>query len=140
MPLSATLSAPLLRPNGHPIEFATLHPRDRIVHVLQEAERVHQAAHAFRALDLQRAGSLMTESYQSARTLYDISTPALDQMITAGLQAGAPSAGVSPAPGSAAAPSSYSPPAHSPLGKRRSLPTPQTQAHAGKPPPVHQHK
>ncbi|MDD8045175.1 MAG: galactokinase family protein [Verrucomicrobiota bacterium] len=89
MPLSATLSAPLLRPNGHPIEFATLHPRDRIVHVLQEAERVHQAAHAFRALDLQRAGSLMTESYQSARTLYDISTPALDQLITAGLQAGA---------------------------------------------------
>jgi N-acetylgalactosamine kinase len=63
--------------------------RKRIVHVLGEAARVEQAALAFQSGRLDEAGSLMTQSYQSAKELYEISTPALDQLIAAGLDAGA---------------------------------------------------
>jgi galactokinase len=54
--------------------------RRRATHVIQEDERVLQAAEAFRAGDLAFAGQLMNASHFSLRDLYEVSSHQLDLM------------------------------------------------------------
>ncbi len=54
--------------------------RRRATHVIQENERVLQAAEAFKAGDLEFAGQLMNASHFSLRDLYEVSGRELDVM------------------------------------------------------------
>jgi galactokinase len=55
--------------------------RRRALHVVEENERTLALAAALRAGDLSRAGTLMAESHESLRDLFEISSPALDEMV-----------------------------------------------------------
>lgn len=61
------------------IPDATLRRRAR--HVVTECDRVRWFAKALVAEDLEEAGRLMTASHQSLATDFDVSTPALDQLV-----------------------------------------------------------
>lgn len=55
----------------------------RLRHVVQEVERVHQAEAAIAASDLIELGRIMNESGDSSATLYDISHPKVEALIVA---------------------------------------------------------
>ena len=57
------------------------HARRRARHVVSENARVIEFAEAFRAGDLATAGQLMTESHESLRLDFGISTPAMDAAV-----------------------------------------------------------
>jgi N-acetylgalactosamine kinase len=61
----------------------------RYQHVVEEAERVEQAARALRMQNADDLGRLMNASHESCRTLYEISTPELDALVQAARQNGA---------------------------------------------------
>ena len=63
--------------------------RNRYDHVIREAGRVRQAAHALENRDLARVGKLMDESHKSCRDYYGISTPELDALAEIGRESGA---------------------------------------------------
>jgi galactokinase len=53
----------------------------RVRHVITENERVHLTVAALRAGDLVRAGALFADSHRSLRDDYEVSLPALDQLV-----------------------------------------------------------
>ncbi len=53
----------------------------RARHVLTENDRTQRAAHAMRSHDVATLGRLMSESHQSLRDDFEVSTPALDAMV-----------------------------------------------------------
>jgi len=55
----------------------------RCLHVVQENERTLQAVQAFRSGNLPLLGSLMQDSHQSLRDLYEVSCSELDAMVEA---------------------------------------------------------
>jgi galactokinase len=55
----------------------------RLRHVMGESERAGQAAEAMRRADLAELGRLMSASHRSLRDLHEVSTPALDAVVTA---------------------------------------------------------
>lgn len=55
--------------------------RKRALHVVSENLRVRSFAAAFRSGDLVEAGRLMSEGHESLRSLYDTSTPAMDDAV-----------------------------------------------------------
>ena len=55
--------------------------RRRARHVVSENARVTASADAFRAGDLRSVGSLMTESHRSLAEDFEVSTPALDDLV-----------------------------------------------------------
>lgn len=59
----------------------------RARHVVSENRRVLGAARALRAGDVDALGHLMTDSHASLRDDYEVSSPALDAMVTAASQA-----------------------------------------------------
>jgi galactokinase len=61
----------------------------RCRHVLEEGDRVLQATEALKEADVQRLGRLMNEAHESARDLYEISCPELDELVAIGRGAGA---------------------------------------------------
>jgi galactokinase len=66
-----------------------LKPVARLRHVLSEAERVELAELALAAGDIRRAGELMEESHASCRDNYEISCPALEELVQVAKAAGA---------------------------------------------------
>ena len=61
----------------------------RFRHVVTEAERVGRAERAITAYDLKRFGRLMTESHQSLRDDFEVSSPQLDELVEIATDAGA---------------------------------------------------
>jgi galactokinase len=61
----------------------------RIRHVETENERVRAAVDALEANDLNALGALFAASHTSLRDDYEVSTPALDRVVDAAIQAGA---------------------------------------------------
>ncbi len=61
----------------------------RCRHVLEEGDRVLQATEALQQGDLTLLGRLMNEAHASARDLYEISCPELDDLVAIGRDAGA---------------------------------------------------
>ncbi len=61
----------------------------RARHVVDENSRVRAAAHYLRAGQIERLGPLMSASHVSLRDDYEVSTPALDDAVSAALAAGA---------------------------------------------------
>jgi galactokinase len=61
----------------------------RFTHVITEARRVEEAAHAIRNGDAVGFGRLMNESHESLRTNCEVSTPQLDNLAKACIDAGA---------------------------------------------------
>lgn len=61
----------------------------RLRHVVTEAVRVDQAVEAMESADLQGFGALMDASHQSLTTDYEVSTPALDELVGLARAAGA---------------------------------------------------
>lgn len=61
----------------------------RFRHVVTEAHRVEEAVAAMRAGDMARFGTLMDASHASLRDDYEVSTPALNQLVSLAKQAGA---------------------------------------------------
>ncbi len=61
----------------------------RFRHVVTEGRRVAQAEDAMRAGDIGRFGELMVASHESLRSDYEVSTPALDEIVEIALGAGA---------------------------------------------------
>ncbi len=59
---------------------------NRVLHVLSENKRVQQATEKLKQNDLEAVGKLLVESHQSLRDLYEISSPALNQMSEAALK------------------------------------------------------
>jgi galactokinase len=57
--------------------------RKRARHVVSECERVRCAAEALRTNDVKLMGALMTQSHVSLRDDFEVSTPALDQLVAA---------------------------------------------------------
>jgi galactokinase len=57
--------------------------RRRARHVTSECARVRDFADAFTSGDLREAGRLMTESHRSLARDYEVSTPALDNLVAA---------------------------------------------------------
>jgi galactokinase len=55
----------------------------RLRHVMGETRRVAEAADAMRRGDLSALGRLMSESHRSLRELHEVSTPALDAVVSA---------------------------------------------------------
>jgi len=55
--------------------------RKRARHVVSECRRVRQCADAFLSDDLVGAGSLMTESHRSLAEDFEVSTPAVDELV-----------------------------------------------------------
>jgi galactokinase len=64
----------------------------RVRHVLTEAERVDQAEQALAAGDWPRLGALMDASHASCRDDYEISSPALEELVSAAKASGATAA------------------------------------------------
>lgn len=62
---------------------------ERFRHVVTEAARVEAATAALRGADAPTFGRLMSESHESLRVDYDVSTPALDRLVARCLAAGA---------------------------------------------------
>jgi galactokinase len=61
----------------------------RAMHVLDENDRVREAASALRAADVAALGPLLDASHASLRDLYEISTPAVERTVQGLLEAGA---------------------------------------------------
>ena len=61
----------------------------RVRHVLSEAERVNRAEHALQAADAVAFGQLMDASHGSCRDDYEVSCPALEELIRIAKEAGA---------------------------------------------------
>ncbi len=61
----------------------------RVRHVRTENERVRAAVEALERHDLQALGSLFAASHASLRDDYEVSTPTLDRLVEAALEAGA---------------------------------------------------
>ncbi len=61
----------------------------RARHVFEEAERVAEATSALAAGDMRSLGRLMSEAHASARDLYEISSPALEELVQLFLEGGA---------------------------------------------------
>jgi galactokinase len=61
----------------------------RVRHVQTENERVRAAVDAVEAGDLKALGELFAASHASLRDDYEVSTPALDRVVDAAIQAGA---------------------------------------------------
>ena len=61
----------------------------RFRHVVTEAARVHAAVDALRRADARRFGALMLASHDSLRDDYDVSSPALDDLVAAAVSGGA---------------------------------------------------
>jgi galactokinase len=61
----------------------------RLRHVVTEATRVDQAIEAMEAADLESFGALMDASHQSLADDYEVSTPALDELVNIARNAGA---------------------------------------------------
>lgn len=61
----------------------------RFRHVVTEADRVRRAEAALRAADLDTFGALLTASHASLRYDYEVSSPALDELVTLAEAAGA---------------------------------------------------
>ena len=59
----------------------------RARHVISENRRVLQAVQALRAGSLEEFGDLLNQSHQSLRDDYEVSSPALDQIVACALQA-----------------------------------------------------
>jgi galactokinase len=85
------LAAKMLPPDNDPYwqSFEGFKPLQRAAHVLAEAGRVHSCASALRAGKVDVAAQAMTESHVSCRDLYEISTPQVEQLVTAALGCGA---------------------------------------------------
>ncbi len=66
-----------------------LWPVRRLRHVLSEAARVELAEQALHAADVRRVGELMEDSHRSCRDDYEISCPALEDLVRVAKQAGA---------------------------------------------------
>jgi galactokinase len=69
-------------------ELEAGHPR-RVRHVVSENRRVLEVVDALERNDLQALGSLFLASHASLRDDYELSTPALDAVVAAALEAGA---------------------------------------------------
>jgi N-acetylgalactosamine kinase len=80
------LTARFFRDQAPPPELKIL---SRARHVLEEAARVEAAARALGAGDMRALGALMTAAHASARDLYEISCPALDDLVRLFLEEGA---------------------------------------------------
>jgi len=63
--------------------------RQRVLHVLTEAERVEKSCEAMKRNDAAAFGELMNESHASCDVNYDISTPELNTLISIMREAGA---------------------------------------------------
>lgn len=63
--------------------------RDSFLHTTGEALRVYAAAAAMEGRDAEAFGRLLVESHASARDLLRISSPALDRLVEAAMEAGA---------------------------------------------------
>ena len=63
--------------------------RRRFRHVVTEADRVRRAEAALRAADLDTFGALLGESHASLRDDYEVSAPALDELVSLANDAGA---------------------------------------------------
>ena len=61
----------------------------RARHVVSEVARTFQARDALAREDFERMGEIMTAAHGSLRDLYQVSTPELDQLVEAGVAAGA---------------------------------------------------
>ncbi|HAK93791.1 MAG TPA: galactokinase [Planctomycetes bacterium] len=61
----------------------------RARHVFEEAERVAEATRALAAGDMRTLGRLMSDAHASARDLYEISGPALEELVRLFLEGGA---------------------------------------------------
>ena len=64
-------------------------PMRRLRHVVGENERVRRFAAALEAGDLVTAGALVSESHESLRDDYEVSTPELDLLVELAVEAGA---------------------------------------------------
>lgn len=60
--------------------------RKRVAHVISEDDRVLSAIEALRHNDLTAFGRLMTASHESLRTLYEVTGPELDTLVTEALR------------------------------------------------------
>jgi galactokinase len=69
------------------IDSAVLDPavRRRLQHVMGETRRAAEAAEALRRSDVDALGGLMSASHRSLRDLHEVSTPALDAVVSAAL-------------------------------------------------------
>ncbi len=69
------------------IDSAALDPavRRRLQHVIGESRRAVEAAEALRRGDVEVLGGLMSASHRSLRDLHEVSTPALDAVVSAAL-------------------------------------------------------
>jgi galactokinase len=83
--LAAELGVPALR-DASPEQVAG-HPLGR--HVVRENRRVHETAGALASGDLERVGSLLSESHASLRDDYRVSSPELDALVEELVAAGA---------------------------------------------------
>ncbi len=61
----------------------------RFVHVISEGERVNRAEKALLSYDLRAFGHLMSESHESLRDSFGVSTPELDELVNIAVRAGA---------------------------------------------------
>jgi galactokinase len=80
-----------LEASGYADRRAELEAGDprRVRHVVSENERVLQMVDALERNDLQALGSLFLASHASLRDDYEVSTPTLDSLVAAALEAGA---------------------------------------------------
>ena len=71
--------------SGAVIESADVDPvvKRRLRHVMEESVRAAEAAEALRRADLGALGRLMSASHRSLRDLHEVSTPALNAVVTA---------------------------------------------------------
>jgi galactokinase len=60
--------------------------RNRVAHVVGEVERTESAAEALRHGDLKSFGRAMVDAHESMRDLYEVSTPEIDQLISAAIK------------------------------------------------------
>jgi len=74
---------------GRSAETNIYNVRARCRHVHSENTRVLATMEALSSLDMSRAGALMVEAHRSAATAYEISTPEIDALVDACLEAGA---------------------------------------------------
>jgi galactokinase len=63
--------------------------RQRLRHVVSEAERVVHAVEALRSTDIDTFGRLMLASHESLRADFEVSTPALDALVRSSMDCGA---------------------------------------------------
>ncbi|NIR46360.1 MAG: galactokinase [Gemmatimonadetes bacterium] len=61
----------------------------RFVHVVTEGMRVRQAEKALHSYDMRAFGELMSESHESLRESFEVSTPELDELVEIAVRAGA---------------------------------------------------